>query len=169
MGQLGPPKPTFYPRSPEVEPWVFRLIFFPSSPSSSSSSPHHQLFVSIRYRKHQFSNWFDFPGNSSDSYVFLLLLLLFPGVFLSWELSTPVRRTVHRLQAVQWLLLLFSIIQPWAGYITGSLLLFEENRQYSQYKSEFQNNIVNSKIQVLTVQTYNLEITQINAKNQAPD
>ena len=46
--------------------------------------------------------------------------------------------------------------QPWAGYKIGSLLLFEENRQYSQYKSEFQNNIANSKIQVLTVQTYNI-------------
>ena len=43
-------------------------------------------------------------------------------------------------------------------YKIGSLLLFEENRQYSQYKSEFQNNIANSKIQVLTAQTYNLEI-----------
>ena len=44
--------------------------------------------------KHQFSNWFDFPGNSSDSYLFLLILLLFPGVFFVW-------RTVHRLQEVQ--------------------------------------------------------------------
>ena len=49
----------------------------------------------------KFSNWFDFPGNSSDSYLFLLLLLLFPGMFLSGELSTPVQRTVHSLQAVQ--------------------------------------------------------------------
>ena len=32
-------------------------------------SSHHQLFVSLRYRKRQFSNWFDFPGNSSDSYL----------------------------------------------------------------------------------------------------
>ena len=58
---------------------------------------------------------------------------------------------------------------PVAGYKIGSLQLFEENRQYIQYKSEFQSNIANSKIQVLTVQTYNLEITQINAKSQAPD
>ena len=79
------------------------LLPSPSSPSSPSpSSPsHHQICVSLRYRKHQFSNWFDFPGNSSDSYLFLLLLLLFPGVFLSGELSTPVWRTVHRLQAFQ--------------------------------------------------------------------
>ena len=40
--------------------------------------------------------------------------------FLFGELSTPVRRTVHRLQAVQWLLFLFSKIQPWARYKTGS-------------------------------------------------
>ena len=31
--------------------WVNRLTFSPSSPSSSSPSPHHQLFVSLRYRK----------------------------------------------------------------------------------------------------------------------
>ena len=68
------------------------------------------LRVCLRYRKHQFSNWFDFPGNSSNSYLFLLLLLLFPGAFLSGELSTPVWRTVHWLQAVQ----------PWDGYKTGS-------------------------------------------------
>ena len=99
------------PWSPKVEPWVNRWTFSP--PPSPS---HHQIFVSLRYRKCQFSNLFDFPGNSSDSYLFLLLLLLFPGVFLSGELSTSVRRTVHRLQAV---LLIFSTIQPWAGYITG--------------------------------------------------
>ena len=92
----------FYPWSPKVEPWVNRWTFSSPHPSSPPSPPsHHQIFVSLRYRKHQFSNWFDFPGNSSDSYLFLLLLLLFPGVFLSGELSTPVQRTVHRLQAVQ--------------------------------------------------------------------
>ena len=92
----------FYPQSPEVEPWVNRWTFSPSSPPSSSSpSSHFQLFVSLRYRKRQFSNWFDFPGNSGDSYHFLLLLLLFPGAFLSGELSTLVWRTVHRPQAVQ--------------------------------------------------------------------
>ena len=97
-------KVSFYPWSPKVEPWVNRWTFSsPSSPPSPPPSPpsHHQIFVFLRYRKHQFSYWFDFPGNSSDSYLFLLLLLLFPGVFLSGELSTPVRRTVHRLQAVQ--------------------------------------------------------------------
>ena len=78
----------FYPCSPKVEPWVNRWTFsFPSSPSSSSPPSHHQIFAPLRYRKCQFSNWFDFPGNSSDSYLFLLLLL-FPGVFLSGELST---------------------------------------------------------------------------------
>ena len=98
-------KNVFYPWSPKVEPWVNRWTFssppsFPSSPSAPPPS-HHQIFVSLRYRKHQFSNWFDFPGNSSDSYLFLLLLLLFPGAYFSGELSTPVWRTVHRLQAVQ--------------------------------------------------------------------
>ena len=90
----------FYPWSPEVEPWVNRWTFSPP-PSPPPPSSHHQIFVSLRYRKRQISNWFDFPGNSSDSYLFLLLLLLFPGVFLSGELSTPVQRTVHRLQTVQ--------------------------------------------------------------------
>ena len=83
----------FYPWSPEVEPWVNRWTFSPppapSPPPPPSPPPsHHQLFVSLKYRKHQFSNWFDFPGNSSDSYLFLLLLLLFPEVFFVW-------RTVH--------------------------------------------------------------------------
>ena len=34
--------------------WLNKLTFFPSSPSSSPSSPspHHQLFVSLGYRKH---------------------------------------------------------------------------------------------------------------------
>ena len=50
----------FYPWSLKVEPWVFRLTFSsspPSSPPSPSPSPpppppsHHQIFVSIRYRK----------------------------------------------------------------------------------------------------------------------
>ena len=70
----------FYPWSPKVEPWVNRWTFSP--PPSPPSPSHHQIVVSLRYRKCQFSNWFDFPGNSSDSYLFLLLLLLFPGVFL---------------------------------------------------------------------------------------
>ena len=57
----------FSPTPLAVE-WVFRLTFSPSSPSSSSPSPSHfQLFVSLRYRKLRFSNWFDFPGNSSSS------------------------------------------------------------------------------------------------------
>ena len=109
----------FYPRSPPRGEWVNRWTFSPSPSSPSSSSPsssRFQIFVSLRYWKCQFSKWFDFPGNSSDSYLFLLLLLLFPGAFLSGELSTPVWRTVHRLQAVQWLLFL----QPWGGYKTGS-------------------------------------------------
>ena len=66
------PPPSFYPWSPKVEPWVFRLTFSSSPSSPSSPSSHHQIFVSLRYRKCQFSN----------SYLFLLLLLLFPGVFL---------------------------------------------------------------------------------------
>ena len=98
---------------------LFLLLLLLLLLSSSSSLSHFQLFVSLMYRKCQFSNWFDFPGNSSDSYLFLLLLLLFPGAFLSRELSTPVWKTVHRLQAVQWLLFLFSTIQPWGGYKTG--------------------------------------------------
>ena len=40
--------------------------------------------------------------------------------FLSGELSTPVQRTVHRLQAVQWLLLLFSK-NPALGWIYNCL------------------------------------------------
>ena len=56
----------FYTWSPNVEPWVNRWTF---SPPSSPSPSHHQLFVSLRYRKHQFSNWFDFPGNSSYPYL----------------------------------------------------------------------------------------------------
>ena len=55
--------------SPEVEPWVNRWTFSSPPPPPSSPSSHHQLFVSIRYRKRQFSNCFDFPGNSSDSYL----------------------------------------------------------------------------------------------------
>ena len=117
--------------------WRLKIHIFTHGPwrwnHGSTDGPFHLLLLllllllhttkflfSLRYRKCQFSNWFDFPGNSSDSYIFLLLLLLFPEVYLSGELSTPVQRTVHRLQAVQWLLLLFSTIQPWAGYITGS-------------------------------------------------
>ena len=86
----------------KVEPWVNRWTFSsppPSSPPSPSPPPppsHHQMFVSLRYRKCQFSNWFDFPGNSSDSYLFMLLL--FPGVWrncplLSGELSTDSKQS----------------------------------------------------------------------------
>ena len=97
-GTVGLQTDFFLPTVPRGGTVGLQTDFFPSSPSSP---PPPKLVVSIRYRKRQFSNWFDFPGNSSDSYVFLLLLLLFPGVFLSGELSTPVWRTVHRLQAVQ--------------------------------------------------------------------
>ena len=87
----------FYPRSPPRGAWVNRWIFSPSPSSSSPSSSHFQIFVSLRYRKCQFSNWFDFPGNSSDSYLFLLLLLerFCPEncPFLSGELSTDFRQS----------------------------------------------------------------------------
>ena len=46
-------KCVFNPWSPKVEPWVNRWTFSPSSPSPSPSPPssHHQIFVSLRYRK----------------------------------------------------------------------------------------------------------------------
>ena len=70
----------FLPMPTGVAAWVNRLTF---SPSSSPPSPSHfQLCVSLRYSKLQISNWFDFPDTSSDSYIFLRLLLLFPGAFL---------------------------------------------------------------------------------------
>ena len=140
----------------------FFSSFFSFSSFSSSFTPPN-LF-SPRYRKHQFLNWFDFPGNSSDSYLFLLLLLLFLGVFLSW-------RTVHSCpencpqtpgSPVTPIALQYNPALGWiynwlrsGSQIKASPGLFEENRQYSQYKSEFQNNIANRKIQVLTLQTYN--------------
>ena len=201
MGPFGPPVflsflllffcVSFYPRSPEVEPWVFRLTFFPSS---SSPSPHHQLFVSIRYRKHQFSNWFDFPGNSSDSYLFLLLLFLFPGVFLSGELSIPVRRTVHSCpencpQTPGSSVTLIALQNnPALGWIYNSLrsgsqikaspgLDIKLAHYYCLRKTDSTVNTSQSSRTILQTvkfrfwlyKTYNLEITQINAKSQAPD
>ena len=132
------------------------FFFFSSFFSFSSTSFTPPNFFSLRYRKHQFSNWFDFPGNSFSFYFFEHIC---PEncPLLSGELSTDSRQSsdsyFSSVQSSPGLDIKLAQIwltnksQPWAGYKTGSLLLFVENRQ-----TEFQNNIANSKIQVLTVQ-----------------
>ena len=152
--------------------WLFLLLFLLLHISSS--------FVSIRYN---FQTGLTFQAtpvtpvsSCSFSLYFLEHFCLENCPLLSGEVSTDSRHSSDSyFSSVQsspgpdiklaqiWLT---NKSQPWAGYKTGSLLLFVENRQYSQY-SQSSRTIL--QIVKFRYKTYNLEITQINAKSQAPD
>ena len=81
----------------------------------------------------------NFPGNSrqcSDSYIFLLLLLIFQRVFLSGELSTDSRQSSD-----SYLFLLWTVLQ------TGTLLSDTNN----QYQASNKNKSLFTHVQVVAV------------------
>ena len=116
--------------------FVFVIYFLPMVPGGGAVGQHTDFFSSFTLlavlfllgtENSNFQTGLTFQAtpvtpifSCSFSFYFLEHFCLENCPLLSGELSTPVWRTVHRLQAVQWLLFLFSTIQPWAGYKTGS-------------------------------------------------
>ena len=106
----------FYPWS-KVEPWVNRWTFSPPSPSPSPSpSPpppsHHQIFVSLRYRKRRGGGGRMVPLLCLQSCLsknpdFLEMRTLAAG-FMAWRLAlwaTSVMLDRERIYSLSWIIM----------------------------------------------------------------